>query len=169
MTDKHSSIEAHIAELAEMKLVGFRVVCEGSQYAEEIPKVVKKLYKYLDEIRHLVYPIKQVGAFVAKEKSKDEDGYWVCFEVTDYERVPEEMVTLTVPPQSYAVTTYRGEASGIFHAYDALHEWVKQQGYTRQPSLWSLEIYSQSDVDEAIVELCDPIMNQERSDTNGDY
>lgn len=157
MTNYNESNNMRIEEMGEKKLVGYRVVCEGDQYVQEIPKAVQKLNERLDEIKHLIYPLKQIGAFVAQENTAAEDGYWVCFEVSHYEQVPQGMVTLTVPSQTYAIQKYKGKPSAIFHAYESLHNWIYNNGYKRLPNLWSLEIYSQWKEEDVVVDMCDPI------------
>ncbi|MCA0987218.1 GyrI-like domain-containing protein [Guptibacillus algicola] len=147
-----------IEEIDQKKLVGFRVVCNDmTGYGQEIPKASQSLARRKGEIKHVVEPVKLIGAFKAAETSEEDDGYWVCFEVEKYEDIPEGMVTLTVPKEKRAVLQFRGHASEIFKVYSHLHEWIEENGYTRVPEKWTLEMYSSWTEHEDIVDLCDPV------------
>ena len=88
-----------IKELDGLRLVGFRVLCSGDQYLVEIPKASLMLSERISEIKQVVDPNVQIGAFVVENETPDEDGYWVSVEVKEYEDIPMDMVTLTIPPQ----------------------------------------------------------------------
>ncbi|WP_070119547.1 GyrI-like domain-containing protein [Bacillus marinisedimentorum] len=128
-----------VKELPELKLVGFRVLCSGEQYIEEIPKASILLKKRQEEIKHIATPSIQVGAFVPGDCQADQDGYWVCMEVREFESVPEDMVTLVIPSQKYAVISYKGPNTGILDAYEVLHNRISKSGYKRLLDKWHLE------------------------------
>jgi len=147
-----------VREIQEKKLVGFRELCDDmSGYGEEIPKASLSLEQRKDEIKKLVEPVNLVGAFKVEEASKEEDGYWLCYEVQDFEDVPEGMVRLVVPAQKYAVLHFKGHASEIFGVYPHLHKWINDNEYKRLPEKWTLEIYSEWAENEGDVDLCDPV------------
>jgi predicted transcriptional regulator YdeE len=148
-----------VRDVEEKKLVGFRVVCKDmSGYGQEIPNASMLLKQRINEIKHLVEPVKLIGAFKAAETSEEDDGYWVCYEVHDVGDIPEGMVSLVVPAQKCAVLNFKGHASEIFRVYTHLHKWIEENGYTRIPDKWSLEIYSKWSENEDHVDLCDPII-----------
>ncbi|MDP5275431.1 GyrI-like domain-containing protein [Chengkuizengella axinellae] len=148
-----------VEEIHELKLVGFRVVCTGEQYIKEIPKASKLLYTRLNEVKHVVNPSLQIGVFNAIDSSEEKDGYWICVEVKSYVDVPEDMVTLTVPPQKYAVIRHRGSNFKIMDAYSQLHRWIKDEGFTRMTDSWHLEkFHSWQDSKKIDVELYDTII-----------
>ncbi|MGE8205713.1 GyrI-like domain-containing protein [Heyndrickxia sp. NPDC080065] len=147
-----------IKELDELKLVGFRVLCSGDQYIFKIPEASLLLSERVNEIKHLVNPLKQFGAFVVENESDDEDGYWVCVEVKEYEDIPIDMVTLTVPPQRYAVIRHQGPNYKIMDAYNDLHTWIEENKYLRLKNKWHIEkFYSWNDTENLDVELLDTI------------
>ncbi|GAQ19273.1 transcription activator [Oceanobacillus picturae] len=147
-----------IKELGELKLVGFRVLCSGDQYIIEIPKASQRLEARINEMKHVVNPLLQFGAFVVENGTDEEDGYWVCVEVKAYEDVPSDMVTLTVPAQKYAISRYQGANYKIMDAYQDLHRWIKENNYKRLKDKWHLEIfYSWQDVENVDVELLDTV------------
>jgi predicted transcriptional regulator YdeE len=148
-----------VRDVEEKKLVGFRVFCKDmSGYGQEIPNASMLLIQRINEIKHLVEPVKLIGAFKAAETSEEDDGYWVCYEVHDVGDIPEGMVSLVVPAQKCAVLNFKGHASEIFRVYTHLHKWIEENGYTRIPDKWSLEIYSKWSENEDHVDLCDPII-----------
>ncbi|MHC0038852.1 GyrI-like domain-containing protein [Pseudoneobacillus sp. C159] len=147
-----------IKVLDEIKLIGFRVLCPGDQYIIEIPKASLKLSERISEIKHVINPSLQFGAFVVENSTDDEDGYWVCVEVKEYEDIPSDMVTLTVPPQRYAVSRYKGANYKIMDAYNDLHLWIEKNKYRRLKDKWHLEkIYSWKDTENVDIDLLDTI------------
>ncbi|MEH7385408.1 GyrI-like domain-containing protein [Bacillus sp. JJ1521] len=147
-----------IKELDEIKLVGFRVLCSGDKYLVEIPKASLRLSERVSEIKQVVNPLHQYGAFVVENEDADKDGYWVCIEVKEYEDIPSGMVTLTIPTQRYAVTRHKGANYKIINSYDELHKWINDNNYKRLKNKWHLEkFYSWNDTENVDVELFDTI------------
>jgi len=147
-----------IKELGELMLVGFRVLCSGDQYLVEIPKASLRLSERISEIKKVVNPIEQFGAFIVENETADEDGYWVCVEVKEYEDIPNGMVTLTIPPQKYAVMRHKGSNYKIMEAYNDLHKWIEDNNYVRLKNKWHLEkFYDWKDTEKVDIELLDTI------------
>ena len=157
MTDYTLHYKA-IKEVGELNLVGFRVLCPDDQYIVEIPKTSLQLNKRISEIKHVKNPLQQVGAFVVEHEFGKEDGYWVCVEVKEFEDIPHEMVTLTIPPQRYAALRHKGANYKIMDAYKKLHLWIEENKYERLKNKWHLEIFhSMKDSENLDVELLDTI------------
>lgn len=158
MTETRIPPNITIKELKEIKLVGFRVVCPGDEYIVEIPKASKQLDERIGEIKQVVNPVHQYGAFVVKSESDEEDGYWVGVKVNEYEEIPADMVTLTIPSQTYAVIRHEGPNTKIMDSYNELHKWIDENQFTRQKNKWHLEKYhSWKDSSNVDVELFDTI------------
>ena len=139
MSEHH--FQQTIKELDEMKLVGFRVQCPGDQYINEIPKASMELQQRINEIKQVINPSFQIGAFVVDNNTDEEDGYWVCVEVKEYENIPEGMVVLTVPSQKYGAIRHTGSNNMIRNSYETLHKWIEEKGLKRLKDKWHLEIY----------------------------
>jgi predicted transcriptional regulator YdeE len=147
-----------IRELDELKLVGFRVFCSSDQYLVEIPKASLMLTERLNEIKQVVDPNIQIGAFVVENETPDEDGYWVSVEVKEYEDIPTDMVTLTIPPQRYAILRHIGSNSKIVEAYNDLHKWIEDNDFIRLKNKWHVErFYEWKDTEKVNVDLLDTI------------
>ncbi|MBP2242470.1 putative transcriptional regulator YdeE [Cytobacillus eiseniae] len=147
-----------IKKMDELMLVGFRVLCAGDQYLVEIPKASLKLSERVSEIKQVVNPNEQFGAFVVENETVGEDGYWVCVEVLAYEDIPTDMVTLTIPSQKYAVVRHKGSNSKIMEAYDDLHKWIEDNNYVRLKNTWHIEkFHDWKDSEKIDVELFDTI------------
>ena len=147
-----------IRELDELKLVGFRVLCSGDQYLVEIPKASLMLTERISEIKQVVDPNIQIGAFVVENETPDEDGYWVSVEVKEYEDIPTDMVTLTIPPQRYAILRHIGSNSKIVEAYNDLHKWIEDNHFIRLKNKWHVErFYEWRDTEKVDVDLLDTI------------
>lgn len=134
-------IQQQIKELDVLKLVGFRVQCPGDQYINEIPKASMELQQRIHEIKQIINPSFQIGAFVVDSITDEEDGYWICVEVKEYEDIPKDMVVLTVPSQKYGALRHRGSNNMIRDSYEILHKWIEEKGLKRLKDKWHLEIY----------------------------
>ncbi|MBE4909842.1 GyrI-like domain-containing protein [Bacillus luteolus] len=154
----NESMKYTIKQLNQLKLVGFRVLCAGDQYIVEIPKASKCLQESISEIKQVVNPLIQYGAFVVEPETHEENGYWVCVEVQEYDEIPSNMVTLTIPSQRYAVTRHIGANYQIMDSYSQLHEWINENNYSRLKEKWHLEkFYSWTNTEKVEVELFDTI------------
>lgn len=112
----------------------------------------------LINIKHLVNPGTQIGAFIADESTEEKDGYWICKVVSRFEEVPDGMVTLTVLSRRYAVYHYQGVKSHIRKAYHYLHDWIDEQNFSRLTGTWSFEIFHDwKEKEHLSVVLLDPI------------
>ncbi|MFC7319894.1 GyrI-like domain-containing protein [Halobacillus campisalis] len=150
-----------IKQLAEMTIVGFRVQCKGSHYIHEIPKASAELDRRKNEIGHLVSPLEQFGAFVVDEETAEEEGYWVGFPVHTLEKIPEGMVSLTIPAQTYASLPIAGNNEQIVPAYEFLQQWMEKHDYPRLLNKWHLEKYTKWDsADYVEVDLLDTTENK---------
>ncbi|MEO4053097.1 GyrI-like domain-containing protein [Solibacillus sp. CAU 1738] len=151
-----------IKQLGELKLVGFRVLCAADQYIVQIPKASVKLSERISEIKHAINPMKLIGAFVVDKEFDEQDGYWVCVEVQEFENIPTDMVVLTIPSQKYAVLRHRGKNEKIMDSYQHLHKWIEEKNYVRLKNKWHLEIFhSWENSGNIDVELFDTIDHQE--------
>ncbi|MEL3971932.1 GyrI-like domain-containing protein [Rossellomorea oryzaecorticis] len=150
-----------IKSLNEIKLVGFRVLCEGEKYIEEIPKAARLLKERSGEIKNVLDLEQQIGSFVVEESTPDEDGYWIGVQVEEYEDIPEGMVTLNIPSQKYAAIIHHGPNDRIRSSYEELHQWISEQGLKRAIQGWNLEVYQKENNPEnpgdVRVELLDSI------------
>lgn len=147
-----------VIDLSELKLVGFRILCPGDQYVNEIPKASLQLSERISEISNVINPFQQIGVFVVENETDNEDGYWICVEVNEYENIPDDMVTLTVPSQRYAVVRHIESNNEIGDAYEDLHKWIEEKNYLRLINKWHLEkFYSWTDIENVDIELFDTI------------
>ena len=151
-----------IKTLYEMKLVGFRVLCDGGKYLDEIPNSAQLLKERVNEVKYVMNMGQQIGAFVVEESTPDGDGYWICVQVGKYGEIPEGMVALTIPAQSYASIMHHGPNDQIRNSYEELHRWISGQGLTRLNQGWNLEIYGKgndpANHGDVTVELLDSIV-----------
>ena len=148
----------HFETLGQLHLVGIRVRCSGEEYVLQIPLAAKQLEERKEEIANVLNLPYQIGAFVVDASSEEEDGYWVCYQVKKIENVPDGMVTLTVPSQSYAVMKHKGSNKTILHTYEELHSWIEKSDSSRKLDAWHLErFYHYKDTDRIEVDLMDTI------------
>ncbi|OOE12727.1 GyrI-like domain-containing protein [Fictibacillus arsenicus] len=148
-----------IQQLEELKLVGFRVLCDADQYINEILKASLSLKDRIMDIKHVISPDQQIGAFMVDADSENEDGYWVCVQVDKYEDIPKDMTSLTVPQQTYAMITHEGSNHDIRKSYEKLHEWIMKNNYTRSLNKWHIERFlDYKNKDQLKVQLFDTIL-----------
>ncbi|MBW3112329.1 GyrI-like domain-containing protein [Bacillus sp. MCCB 382] len=150
-----------VKEVGEVKLVGFRVLCPGEKYVEEIPKAAQRLKERAGEIRNALEPSQQIGAFIVEESIPEEDGYWIGLQVSEFSDIPADMQTLTIPPHRYATILHQGPNDQIRSSYEELHQWIRDHGFTRSTHSWNLEVYQNQNPSDVRVELYDAILSRE--------
>ncbi|WP_245830956.1 GyrI-like domain-containing protein [Sediminibacillus massiliensis] len=147
-----------VKKLSELKLAVFRVLCPGDQYLHEIKKASIRLKERMGDMKHLVNPSVLIGAFKVADYSDDEDGYWIGVQVEEYLDIPEDMITLTIPAQSYVTGMHHGPNHQIMDTYSQLHRWMEANQHDRALYKWHIEIHhSWSDVNKLEIELLDTI------------
>lgn len=132
--------EMRVVVKEEIKLVGIRVRCPGDLYALEIPKAFLELERRLEEIPHRTVSEERIGVFKPGDYSDEEDGYWTCVQVERIGKLPEGMVSLTVPEQKYAIKWHYGPNTTIKDTYAELHRLLREAGHERDERAWHLEI-----------------------------
>ena len=153
----------HVETLDKFYLVGIRVRCPAEEYAWQIPLAAKQLDARKKEIANVSNLHQQFGAFVVDTSSEEEGGYWVCHQVKKIEGVPEGMVSLRIPSQTYAVLKHRGSNMGILNTYEELHTWITKSGLKRRLGAWHLErFYHFKDTEQIEVDLMDTIQDEKR-------
>ncbi len=124
-----------IAEISEKKLIGQRM---NMSYIEN--KIVSLWQKFMPRRKEILnrsntdlfslqiydksFSFKQVNPHISFEK-------WAAVEVSDFEKVPDEMETLTLEGGKYAVFLHKGisnEAARHTFAY-IWGEWLPNSGY----------------------------------------
>ncbi|WP_061808870.1 GyrI-like domain-containing protein [Rossellomorea vietnamensis] len=155
---------AELKSVGEVKLVGVRVLCSGDEYVQEIPKAAMKLQERKGEIQNMLQPERQIGAFIVEESSPEEDGYWIGLQVSEYRDIPVDMTSLTIPSSTYGTILHQGPNHRIRQSYEQLHQWIRENRYTRSTKSWNLEIYQKEnrpgDPSDVRVELYDAILPQ---------
>lgn len=92
------------------------------------------------EITNLVDPHVHLGVHKEKPTSEAEDGYFIGYEVTTLESVPDGMIGLRIPEQAYAICEYQGPPEGCHAGYDMLEGWIVESGLRRIPTAWTVEV-----------------------------
>jgi AraC family transcriptional regulator len=107
--------------------------------SREIPKLWEAFLKRVHEIPHQAEP----GVFVCPCHDRVTDfTCYIAVEVTRVEQVPEGMVALTVPTQTYAVFTHRGPIRNVPATYQKAWKWIERKGYRKDHSTLGLEVYN---------------------------
>lgn len=135
-----------IVEENDLKFVGFRVFSKEGNYAVDIPKTVVTLAKRIDEIQNKKNGSVQCGLFVPDledEEADEKSGYYVAVEVEKVESVPEGMVSLSIPKQNYAVSSYTGPVENLMDVYENYNEQLLNDGLVRIPKSWHIEKYGE--------------------------
>lgn len=84
--------------------------------------------------------------------------YFACVEVSDLSDIPEGMIGITLPSQTYAKINCTNKSIG--EAYDKIFAWMSENGYVQKflESTMPIEIfYLENDVEEMDVEILIPI------------
>lgn len=149
-----------IKEIAELIITGFSLRCPPEDCIHEIPKARDMLLLRKNEIAHMIDGTIQIGFFKELPCNDDENAYFIGYQVTNAEQVPDGMINIVIPAKQYACMHYKGPIEELGHAYGRLKEWIQQEGFLYQQEHWTLESHPTT-VDwrdkEFEVEICLPL------------
>ncbi len=86
--------------------------------------------------------------------------YWVCYEISHMEELPQGMVQFTIPSHRYAVVACSNKRIG--QGYDKLQSWMRMQKLEKDEAAVSLELFyiDGQQLEEEPVELLIPLKEQ---------
>lgn len=97
-------------------------------FAGGIRKVQEEMHRRLNEIPNIMNDDILLGlSYHAKLGGKGFTHY-AAVEVSNINYIPEKMVTISVPPLTYAQTEHN-KGQSVKHSYDNLYEWIRNEGY----------------------------------------
>ena len=130
---RHNSMKHRIAILSKKKLIGKRMIMSfaDNKTANLWSTFMPGRKEIQNNIGPDLYSI-QVYAPLFFDKFDPNAGFekWATVEVTDFDKVPNEMETFVLPGGLYAVFLYHGssgEAAGVFQYI--FGTWLPQSGY----------------------------------------
>ncbi len=114
----------------EFKIVGIKgVVKPGSSLISDL---WCEFGSKRTEIRNVVNPDVTLGLceYMPNITDDSEFSYCACVEVTDFQSIPKEITTKTIPPSKYAVFTHKGSMAGLKGTFDFIYgKWLPKSGY----------------------------------------
>lgn len=115
-----------IVERDGLRVVGRKVEADWEQLWTVMPEAWKEFIARCGEIGH-----RTGDAFLDLSLGREGDLYTqlVCVEVSELAAVPEEMVTLEIPSQSYIRHRHIGPAAKIAESFGAMYEWARSNGH----------------------------------------
>jgi AraC family transcriptional regulator len=138
-TQKESEMEPKIVSKPAFMVVGMKYV--GKNEHQEIKQLWACFNPRVQEIKNIVWGD---ACGVCSMVEGLEDGafeYVAGFEVTQIDDLPNEMVALMVPQQTYAVFEHRGSLESLRNTYEYIHQvWLPQSGH-RIANAPELEVY----------------------------
>ena len=136
-----------IVNKGEIKLAGIKVVGRRSELSHRVPLAWLELKANLGAVENHVNPDLFYGVFPQSHHQNDGVGgvhtYWVGVEVSAFGAVPASLTTLTIPAQTYLMTTAKGQADAIEAAYTGLYGHVRDLGRKTDPNGFGFELYDQ--------------------------
>jgi predicted transcriptional regulator YdeE len=115
-----------------------------------IPSMWEELNYRLQEVINPVNKERRIGVSLNRSQKYH---YIAGIEVASPRLLPQDMVSMTLPPREYAVYTHVGETSRaeIDDTYFFLLEKLRKQGLDHDPDAYTLEVYNRSQMNELSV------------------
>jgi predicted transcriptional regulator YdeE len=136
-----------IVSVPELKIVAIKVVGHHSELSHRVPVAWIDLKGRLDQIPHKVAPTLFYGLFPESDHLKNgQNGlfsYWVGTAVSAFGDLPEGMVAVTVPAQTYAVATVKGDRTVIERTYIDLFGWLQANDRETAADSLGFELYDE--------------------------
>ncbi len=125
-------IAPDIVKKSGFKLVGMSCSTTMADRHEKIPELVEEFYQHhIHRIKNRINEPVSYGMFVDPPNwdPDTEEFTWIAgVEVSDFDNIPEEMISKAIPARKYAVLRY-DPASDAYDPYQYLYEWMKNEGY----------------------------------------
>lgn len=149
-------IETRIVKKSAFKIVGME--WQSAKNQGSIPEMWERFIPREHEIINKVEPSVSYGVCIADHEQ--EFAYVAGFEV-DSEEIPDGMVSIVVPEQTYAVFTHKGKLNGIGKTMNGVYgNWLPQSGLQPFPGI-DFELYDErflgTDNDATEIDLYVPI------------
>jgi predicted transcriptional regulator YdeE/catechol 2,3-dioxygenase-like lactoylglutathione lyase family enzyme len=155
-------MSGRIIQLDSFRAIGLRWEGTWEQAAAgEIRGMSAEFLRRVGEIPHRVTPDTYVGVSYHR---KEGFTYHLCVEVSSVETIPEGMVAIDVPANTYATLRQRpGET--VEAAYERMHQYLREHGLRERPGQLSiLERYPLTPApvpnEEVQLEICIPVAQQ---------
>ncbi|NKI23640.1 AraC family transcriptional regulator [Paenibacillus dendritiformis] len=132
-------MEGSIVTKKEFKIAGMGWTGPFSA-APEIPGLWRAFAERVHEIEYRIHPFQYVAA--SHDRPTDFT-YYIGMEVSDWGRLPDGMIGLTIPTQRYARFTFTGPMAQVSDFYVRCFDWIRQEGYEKNKAVLGLESYDQ--------------------------
>jgi AraC family transcriptional regulator len=122
-------MEATIRTKNTFKIVGMRYY--GDNQNQEIKQLWDDFLPKVDNIKNRIDTTVSYGiCYPEEDQTTGAFEYIAAVEVSNFDEIPEGMVSRTIPEQKYAVFTHRGSVDKITEAYQAIYAvWQPKSGY----------------------------------------
>lgn len=114
-----------IVEKEGFKAVGLQVLAEWEQLFTKMPQKWKIFKENIHKIKY------RKGKVMMDISRSEEGGVYVqliCVEVKEFEDIPPEMTTLSVPVQKYIHHRHEGDIEKIAASFGDIYEWAEKEG-----------------------------------------
>ncbi|MFQ5595889.1 MAG: WYL domain-containing protein, partial [Anaerolineae bacterium] len=127
---EESRMESKIVSRPAFTVAGMKY--RGKPLSDEIPELWGAFMQRMGELKHVVNPTTAYGVCDNFDESTGEFDYIAAYEVDSGADVPEGMVSVDLPAQTYAVFTCTLPTIG--DTFQSIYqEWLPQSGYQRAP------------------------------------
>ncbi|MBH0230396.1 GyrI-like domain-containing protein [Halobacillus yeomjeoni] len=127
-----TAVEPKVVKKSSFKVVGSYCQTMMDEREVKIPRLMEHFHtSKLHKVRNRINSPCSIGMFVDPPNWNEdtEAFYWIAaVEVDRYEKVPQDMITKTIPAHTYAVLEYDPSVHD-FNPYPYLFKWIKEEGY----------------------------------------
>lgn len=112
-----------IVEKEGFNAIGIRVSADWKNLHVEMPGAWNHFKQRLEEISN-----RKNEVMMDLSLSKEGDTYTqlIGVEVEEFEEVPEDMTTVSIPKQAYIYYRHKGDLSGIASSFGKMYDWAEE-------------------------------------------
>ncbi|MCA1020737.1 AraC family transcriptional regulator [Halobacillus litoralis] len=127
-----TAVEPKVVQKSHFKVVGVSCQTMMDERSIKVPRLMEQFHTMkLPKVKNRVNAPRSIGMFVDPpnwNESRDAF-YWIAaVEVDSFEKIPQDMITKTVPAHTYAMIEYDPSLHD-FDPYSYLHQWIVENGY----------------------------------------
>ncbi|QAS53127.1 GyrI-like domain-containing protein [Halobacillus litoralis] len=127
-----TAVEPKVVKKSNFKVVGVYCTTMMDERDVKIPRLMEQFHTMkLPKVRNRIHAPHSIGMFVDPPNWNEmtDAFHWIAgVEVDSFEKIPQDMITKTVPAHTYAVLEY-DPSQHDFNPYPYLHKWITEKGY----------------------------------------
>lgn len=121
-------------------VIGMKITCAEEQLYQEMPKLWEK---FLERVHEIPQRKSEFVVDICLQHIDNDYTQLVCVEVDNLSVIPEDMVGLSIPKQTYAFVKHTGSEEDIWKSFYILQDWIEEKECLVDPKDFKMDYKSE--------------------------